>query len=215
MVDLNFQINAFERALITMNQEQAEQIIREAMESGSPVKIASELVSQALQRIGDSWEEGKVALSQVYMSGVICEEIIDKILPPSDPHRRNQPKTAIAVFEDHHLLGKRIIYSSLRASGFELMDLGGGLHADELVEMVKKFEIKILLLSVLMLPSALRIRELKKKLADIDAKIVVGGAPFRYDSQLWKEVGADGCGKDSFEAIEIITKMTREINESN
>jgi monomethylamine corrinoid protein len=207
MENLAISINNLERALLSINHEQAESIVRTATSKGSPIEIASELVSQTLHRIGVGWEEGKIALSQVYMSGIICEEIIDKILPPSDHLRKDQPKMAIAVFEDYHFLGKRIIYSTLRASGFELIDLGGGLNCENLVELVKKEEIKILLLSVLMLPSALRIKELKIKLADIDVKIVVGGAPFRFDSNLWMEVGADACGKDSSEAIAIINQL--------
>ena len=90
------------------------------------------------------------------------------------------------------------------------MDLGGGLNADNLTGIVKNEKIKILLLSVLMLPSALRIKELKERLADTDVKIIVGGAPFRFDTNLWKEIGADGFGKDSSEAIEIVTKLTEE-----
>lgn len=207
MDNLNFEINALERALMTMDRDQAESIVRRAMKNGSPIEIASELVSRSLQRIGDAWETGELALSQVYMSGIICEEVIDKILPPSNPMRKDQPKMAIAVFEDYHLLGKRIIYSTLRASGFELADLGGGLSTEQLTEIVKKENIKILLLSVLMLPSALRIKELKQSLSDTDVKIIVGGAPFRLDTQLWEEVGADGYGKDSSDAIEVVTKL--------
>lgn len=47
------------------------------------------LVTATLKRIGDGWEEGKVALSQVYLSGIICEEVIDKILPHASPLRRS------------------------------------------------------------------------------------------------------------------------------
>ena len=36
---------------------------------------------EALERIGDGWEEGQLSLSQVYMSGVICEEMIEKYIP--------------------------------------------------------------------------------------------------------------------------------------
>jgi len=207
MHNLAFKMNELERALLTLDKKQAEQIVSDAVSQGSPLEIASELVLQTLQRIGDAWENGKVALSQIYMSGIICEEIIDKILPASDPLRKDQPKMAIAVFEDYHLLGKRIIYSTLRASGYELIDLGGGLTADSLVDIIREQKIKVLLLSVLMLPSALRIKELREKLKDSDVKIIVGGAPFRFDPLLWKEVGADGYGKDALEAIEVVTKL--------
>jgi len=211
MNNLTLYSSEFERALLSMDKPKVEAIILKAASEESALIVAGKLVTQALQRIGDMWEDGKVALSQVYMSGIICEEIIDKLLPKSSPVRIDRPKMAIAVFEDYHLLGKSIIYSTLRAGGFELMDLGGAMKADQIERIVKEEEIKILLLSVLMLPSALRIKELKKNLSSVDVKIVVGGAPFRFDDKLWLEVGADACGKDSSDALEIVTGLTREI----
>ncbi|MFH0736342.1 MAG: cobalamin-dependent protein [bacterium] len=205
MQKFKFQINEFERALLTLDKTAAEKIILAAVKVGSPVQIASELVTETLQRIGNNWETGKVALSQVYMSGIICEELIDKILPPSSPLRKNQPKMAIAVFEDYHVLGKRIIYSALRAGGVELMDLGSGVTTKQLIKIIKKEKIKILLLSTLMLPSALKIKDLKKQLGDTDIKIIVGGAPFRFDTGLWEEIGADAVGSGPSDALEIIT----------
>lgn len=208
MKNLTLQLNIFERALLGLDRVGAEQVIRESALASTPIDVACNLVTEALKRIGDAWDEGKLSLSQVYMSGLICEEIIDKIMPASSPDRRDQPVMAIGVFEDYHLLGKRIIFSTLRAGGYELMDLGGGLKTESLVKTVRQSGIKILLLSVLMLPSALRIKSLTHALAGSGIKVVVGGAPFRLDEQLWKEVGADACGKDSGEAIEIIRKLT-------
>lgn len=190
-----------------LDREGAEKVLNEALHFGSAIEIAGELISLTLQRIGDAWEQGKLALSQVYMSGMICEELIDKILPPQSQVRKSQPKMAIGVFEDYHMLGKRIILSALRASGFELIDLGGGLQIDQLEETVNREKIKILLLSVLMLPSALHIKALKQRLNGSGVKIVVGGAPFRFDEMLWKEVGADAFGKDPAQAIQIVSQM--------
>lgn len=211
MEKLAFYSNQLERAFLTLDKEEAEKILTDALRSGSPVEIAGELVSLTLNRIGEAWEEGKLALSQVYMSGMICEELIDKILPPQSPYRKSQPKMAIGVFEDYHMLGKRIIFSTLRSSGYDLLDLGGGLHINNLVEIVHREKIKILLLSVLMFPSALHIKELKQKLNGTDVKIVVGGAPFRFDENLWKEVDADAFGKDPAQAIQIVSQMMEEL----
>ncbi|HPR62026.1 MAG TPA: cobalamin-dependent protein [Prolixibacteraceae bacterium] len=200
-----------ERALILLDKQAAELVLNEALRFGPPIEVVGELVSLALNRIGEDWENGKLALSQVYMSGVICEELIDKVMPPQSPVRKSQPKMAIGVFEDYHMLGKRIIYSSLRASGFELTDLGGGLSIDKLVAFVQRDNIKILLLSVLMLPSALHVKDLKQKLNGSNVKIVVGGAPFRFDDQLWKEVGVDACGATVADAVNIVNKMMEEL----
>lgn len=211
MINLKYYSDEMERALLALDKEAAEQLLAKALSNGSVIEITSQLVTETLQKIGNAWEEGKLALSQVYMSGMICEELIEKYLPGQSPQRKSQPKMAIGVFEDYHLLGKRIVYSSLRASGFELLDLGGGLTIDSLQEIIEREQIKILLLSVLMLPSALHIKDLKRNLKGTDVRLIVGGAPFRFDEELWKEVGADGFGKDSSEAIQIVTKLMEEI----
>ncbi len=207
MDEMRITSNNLERALLSLDQASAENIIFRAVEVSSAAETAGNLISNTLKRIGDSWEQEQLSLSQVYTSGMICEKIIDKILPPSDSTRKNQPKMAIGVFEDFHLLGKRIVYSTLRASGYELMDLGGGLTTEKLIKTIKEEGIKILLISVLMLPSALRLKELVQRLADVDVKIIVGGAPFRFDAELHKEIGADYYGKDSAEALEIVNKL--------
>ncbi len=211
MNNLSKYAHELEQALLLLDRDRAEKILTDAIKHGSPIEIAGHLISTSLKSIGEAWEEGRIALSQEYMSGVICEELIDKILPPTSSERISQPKMAIAVFEDYHMLGKRIVLSGLRASGYSLIDLGGGVSTEQIVEAIERENIKILLLSVLMLPSALRVKELKKKLEKTDVKIIVGGAPFRFDEELWKEVGADAVGKDSSEAIEIVAQMMEEL----
>ncbi len=48
-------------------------------------------------------------------------------------------------------------------------------------------------------------------LAETEVKVIVGGAPFRFDESLWKEVGADATGNDPAEALKIVTKLAGEI----
>ena len=171
------------------------------------------LVVPGLTRIGKGWEEGTYSLSQIYMSGRICEELVDLILPPNHETRINQPKMAIVTLEDFHLLGKRIVYSTLRASGFEISDYGQ-MTVEKLEERIIRDQIQILLISVLMLPSALKIKNLRKRLEaeNITVKIVVGGAPFQFDHQLWKEVKADAFGESASAAVEIVHEIIEEIS---
>jgi methanogenic corrinoid protein MtbC1 len=198
----------FEQALLSLDRLAARNILLGSGDSETPLQLVERLVVPALERIGTGWEQGRVALSQVYMSGRICEELVDTFLPSDGLGRKNRPKMAIAVLQDYHLLGKRIVYSVLRASGFELSDYGR-VDVDDLVHRVKNDGVEVLLLSVLMLPSALRVKDVRAKLQALgsDVKLVVGGAPFRLDDQLWKEVGADAMGRQASEAVEIIAKM--------
>ena len=203
-------VELFEQALLAVDALEAERLLTAASHAVLPMQLIDEIIAPALERVGEKWERGAAALSQVYMSGRICERLVDKLLPPDSPARAQRPKLAIAVLEDFHFLGKNLVKSALRASGFDPLDWG---HAtvEELVNRVRAEGIEVLLISTLMLPSALKIKGLRARLdaEGLAVKLVVGGAPFRFDPQLWREVGADACGQNALEAIEIVRGLLK------
>lgn len=199
----------FEQALINLDRVTAREVMMAGVASDGAFPFVSKAVIPALENIGSGWESGKYALAQVFMSGTICEELVDEILPAADPDRIKQPEMAIVVLEDFHVLGERIVYSILRASGYELKEFGHGCKVEDVISKVKQHGTKILLVSVLMLRSALQIKDLVQRLKEeeLDVKVIVGGAPFRFDHNLWQEVGADAVGQDGMEARQIIDSM--------
>jgi methanogenic corrinoid protein MtbC1 len=140
------------------------------------------------------------------MSSVICENLIEQYLPKFDAIPKEVPKMAIAVLQDYHALGKRIVDAVLRAAGYKVLDFGQGLSVEKLVQETIANGIEILLISTLMLPSALKVKKVKEKLIaeGVSTKIIVGGAPFRLDSNLWKTVGADADGKTASNVVNTI-----------
>lgn len=202
------QLHAFEQALLTMDKVEASRLLEACKADLNPMEAVQRLVVPALENLGQRWESGEVALSQIYMGGRICEELVDQLLPPASPKRIDQPKAAITVLEDYHMLGKRMVFSTLRASGFELLDYGRT-DVDELITRIIADRVEVLLLSTLMLGSALRVKEVRARLdkAGMPIKIVVGGAPFRLDAQLWREVGADATSATAAGAVSVISQI--------
>jgi len=201
----------FETALLQINRIKAREIFENYSTKVYLFDLLENMVMKSLESIGEGWEKGTISLSQVYMSGIICEELIDQYLPKLEIARKDIPKMAIAVLQDYHALGKRMVYSVLRAGGFELLDFGQGLSVDNLVEKTIENQIEILLISTLMLPSALKVKEVRAELIarGSAAKIIVGGAPFRFDADLWKEVGADADGKNASNVIHTIEQLMK------
>jgi methanogenic corrinoid protein MtbC1 len=146
------------------------------------------------------------------MSGRICEALVEAVLPPSDPDRKHQPRSAIVTLSDFHMMGKRIVYSHMRASGFELFDYGR-MDVDELVDRVLADKIRVLMISVLMLPSALKVADVCRRLkeAGLAVRVIVGGAPFLFDENLWREVGADAMGRNAAEAVTLVSEWMEEM----
>lgn len=205
-------IKPFRQSLEMLDQVGAQKIFNQALVSLTPIEAVEQLVVPALEEIGEAWQAGQVALSQIYMCGRFCENLVEAVLPPSDPDRKHQPRSAIVVLSDYHMLGKRIVYSIMRASGYELFDYGR-MDVAELVAQVLADKVRVLMISVLILPSALKVADVCKALknAEVPVKVLVGGAPFLFDDQLWKEVGADAMGRNAAEAVTIINNWMREM----
>lgn len=199
----------FEAALLALDRVRLGALLTQPGTAADPLALLERLVVPALERIGAAWEAGRLALSQVYMSGRLCEDLVNSLLPPAETLRANQPRMAIAVLDDYHLLGKRLVYSAVRASGYPLQDFGRA-DLDGLVSRVRSEGTDILLVSVLMLHSALRVRELRDRLdaAGVRTRLIVGGAPFRFDDALWQEVGADAMGRSAADAIGLVRRFS-------
>ena len=100
-----------EKYLLEVDQLAVRNLIDKLLKECRPLDIIENLITPVLQKIGARWEKGDLALSQVYMSGRLCEEILPDLLPKAGSVPKNDLKIAIAVLEDYHTLGKRIVYT--------------------------------------------------------------------------------------------------------
>ncbi|MBF0444333.1 MAG: cobalamin B12-binding domain-containing protein [Magnetococcales bacterium] len=108
------------------------------------------------------------------------------------------------------MLGKQMVYSALKASGYDLQDYGR-MDVESLVKRTQEDGIQLLLVSTLMLRSALRVRVLRELMDEKgmkDTRIIVGGAPFRFDPELWQEMGADAMAINTAEALTVVRRMS-------
>jgi methanogenic corrinoid protein MtbC1 len=206
---MNSPVLELETSLLAVNRIEAKKIVKESCTQESAVHCIETLIVPALDHIGKGWENGTVALSQVYMSGRLCEDMVDLMLPAGDNRRVIQPKIAIAALLDHHNLGKRIVYSIIRAGGYDVIDYGHGISVDNLVNAVIRDNIDILLISTLMLPAALKVKEATSRIKKErpTTKVIVGGAPFNFDPALYRDVGADAMAHTASDTLEIVKQM--------
>jgi trimethylamine corrinoid protein len=192
-------------ALLSLNRAEVSEVLSAWVgpRAGDRVRLADDLIAPALVSIGDDWERGTVALSQVYMAGRMMERALEQHLPALPP-RPGAPRVGIGVLEDHHALGKRIVTAVLTSAGYEVIDLGNGLSPVAMVERALEHDVDVLMISVLMLNRALHVAEVRRLLSErglAHPSMVVGGAPFVHDPELFRRVGADACGKTAADAL--------------
>jgi len=204
-------VGQLEQALLATDRQGAWDIVETVLQASDAVSCVESVMAPALERIGEAWETGTASLSQVYMSGRICEAFMEELLPLETRGSRPEPNMALAVLEDYHMLGKRLVAFVLRANRLDFMDYGR-VQTIDLVRQVERDRIEILLISTLMLPSALQIKEVARLLAErgLDVKIIAGGAPFRFDRALFREVGADAAAERASEVVAMIRQVSGE-----
>lgn len=197
----------FVDALLSADRIRAKGIVNGAIMNGiSHTVVVEDIVVSALLDIGNLCDKGMVALSQIYISGLIGEEFIDSLLPKSKEKSR-KGRIVIGVLGDFHALGKKIVSAYLRASGLEVIDIGNGLQPEKFTEKAHELKADIIAISVLMLHSALQIRKIRdtRDAMEVDGnkmfKILVGGAPFNFDPVLYKTVGADATARNASKAV--------------
>jgi trimethylamine corrinoid protein len=206
------QAEVFERALLRGDRAAARAVLRAGLGDADPVGVSEAIVVPALEHIGASWEVGDISLATLYLSGVLAEEVVAESLPSARTGGDGPASIAIVVLEDHHVLGKRLVLSALRSAGYAVDDYGHGLSPRDVVARCRVDAPRVLLVSTLMLPAALKVKALAAELAALEPRpaLFVGGAPFRMDPELWREVGADGAGHNSADALRLVRSVLEE-----
>ncbi|NLW76250.1 MAG: cobalamin-binding protein, partial [Methanomicrobiales archaeon] len=96
-------------ALLYMDRLAVREILSKSTENEDKLHVIDAIIVPALEEIGRRWEEGTLAISQVYMAGIIIEEAIGGLFPHNDLPGGAKGKIATVVLEDYHMLGERIV----------------------------------------------------------------------------------------------------------
>lgn len=192
----------------------ARRMLRRAMAAGiDPGTLLREVVTVAVDEVGGEWEEHLVSLSQVYATGLIVEDSLD-ILSPSGGAPEDSPGRVVigTAKHDYHGLGKRIVAAFLKGAGFVVVDLGLSVAPEAFVEAAMKENARIIAVSALMADTALGVREVRQEMDRRRAdgiKLLVGGAPFRFNPDLCELVGADATANNAYEATRVARTLLK------
>ena len=110
------------------------------------------------------------------------------------------------VLGDLHDIGKNMVLTMLKGVGYETVDLGVNVKAENFVEQVSEHRPQILGLSALLTTTMPQMELVIKALEEAglrsQLKIIVGGAP--VNAKFAADIGADGYAQDGGEAITVV-----------
>ncbi len=199
-------------AISNMREEEALKIAAAMLESGAdPLEVLA-AGRQALEDIGQRFEQGEYFVPELILAGEMLKQISEKVKPLLKGEGEAADKLGKVVLGtvegDIHDIGKDIVAFMLDANGFEVLDLGVDVPPAKFVQAVKDFEPQVVGLSGFLTlayePMKTTVEALGQ--AGLQIKVMIGGG--QVDEQIRQYTGADAYGRDAVAAVSLCKQWT-------
>lgn len=171
----------------------------------APIDVAQRRMIPALGRVGDDYERGRLFLPQLVLAAEAAQgafALLEEAMAAAGERRTCAGKVALATVEgDVHDIGKNIVRVLLTSYGFEVLDLGRNVPAEEIVAAVRAHGLRLVGLSALMtttVPAMARTIALLRREVP-GCRVVVGGAVLT--EELARSIGADAYAPDALATV--------------
>lgn len=174
--------------------------------NGDPIVIIEEC-RKGMEVVGKRFEDKEYFITELIMAGEIFGVVMEMVEPAMKGSRASTIGKIVlgTVQGDIHDIGKNIVRTMLKCSGFEVYDLGVDVAPQKFVEKIMEVGSPLVALSALMTTSFNTMKETVEAIAKAGlrdkVKIMVGGGP--VNEKVRDYVGADAFGKDVTAAVEL------------
>jgi methanogenic corrinoid protein MtbC1 len=199
------------------DKEGAKKVAQMAIEEKVDLLKAIQEMSATLREVGEKFHCGELFLPHLVMSGdamLAAVHIFKEHIPKEKLNETKLGTVVMGTVEgDLHDVGLNIVSMVLLTAGFEVHNLGTDTPVDKFIEKAKEVGADIIGASTLLSVTLSKQRDLvdEIKYRKLPFKVMVGGGPV---TRQWAEqIGADGYGEDSIEAIETAKRIVEQLKE--
>ncbi len=197
-----------QNAVINMDDEIILDLVKKCLDEGlTPIGIIEEGLSKGLDGVGERFDAGDYFLAELIMAGEVVTVATDYLQTKMAPGESGKKgKVLIATVKgDIHEIGKNILGMILKASGYEVVDLGADVSAETILETMKDQDIQLVGLSVLLTTMVTSIKDVVEALTEAGirekTRIAIGGAC--CSERLAEEMKVDAFGESAVAAVTI------------
>ncbi len=205
---------AYREAVFDTDRQRALQVIAAAVgRDATPEEIVFEVVIPSIEETArELGDRAGASLAQHFLASQIGAEVVEAMIPRFARAPESGGRVIIGTSRgDFHGLGKRIVIGCLRAHLIEATDLGLNVAPERFVDEAVRLGAPVIGISSMMVHTArgeqgcLGVRRvLRERGLEEGIKLVVGGAPYRHDPELYRAVGADAWAENGLLAGRVI-----------
>ncbi|UCD06136.1 MAG: corrinoid protein [candidate division WOR-3 bacterium] len=188
------------------------ELLQQALDNKlAPKEILDRGLIAGMNVVGDRYKKHEIFLPEVLLAAKAMHMGMEKLKPLflKDEVVARGRIVIGTVQGDIHDIGKNLVAIMLSGAGFEVIDLGKDVPPKKFIETAIEHNAKVIGMSALLtttMPIMKKVVEgLKEKGLDGKIRTVIGGAP--VSNEFAAQIGADGYGYDSVQAVDCIRKL--------
>jgi len=202
-------------AVVEGDMKTAEESANEVLAEGiPPYEAVTKGLAEGMKIVGEKYEQKEYFLPEMLLSSDAMYAGLNILTPHIKSKGKQKGKVILGVVEgDIHDIGKNIVKTMLTAAGYEVVDLGKDVPADDFVKKAKAEGAHVIAMSTLMTPTLMSMKTVEEKLKSEGlkdkVKTIIGGGAVSED---WMStIGSDAFGKDAVEAVDKIKLLINTI----
>lgn len=204
-------LNRLAKAIVIMDEDEAQVAARQALDAGiPPEEIILKGLSQGIEKASRLFEEQEYFVPEMVVCADTMYAALKIIRPGKQPLDNSLGKIVLGVVEgDTHDIGKNIVGIMLEGAGFEVIDLGRNVPLKDFTDKAIETGADIVALSSLLTTTMLGmktvIEDIQERIQKSRPWVMVGGAPL---SQHFADgIGADGYSGNASEAVRLAKSL--------
>ncbi len=208
-------LDALFDAVVSGNIQKARKIAEKALTQGLPADAALVRMTEAMRVVDRKYERKEYFIVDVASSASAMREAF-KIFQPHLQVKSTSIAGKIVIGSlkgNIQSLGKDIVIATLRAAGFQVVDLGVDVSPDAFVDAAIREKAQIIGVSVYVDETVPFIKEVVDRLQQENlrgkVKIVIGGRA--VSEEIRRECGVDAYAKDAWDCVRKVRNLLDEL----
>jgi len=200
------------QSLRDLDEKKVYDLVEERIKKNVPAMEIVQSCNDGMVAIGEFFSTGKYFISQLIFSAEILKTVM-KRLEPLLQGAKSGPSAGKVVIGtvkgDIHDIGKNIVITLLRGSGFEVTDLGVDVPAEKFIAALKETGARVLGMSALLNFTYPEMKHVVEEVARAGLRdrveIIIGGTP--VNEQVRQFTDADYYAGDAIVGVNICKKI--------
>lgn len=209
-------LQAIYNSMVEIDVDSTPALVEKAVEKKIDVLEILDALTKGINTVGDKFEALECFLPELITVADAMEQSMETIRPLLDKLNLSSGSTGTIVIAtlqgDIHDIGRNIFTVMLKASGFQVYDLGHDVKPDVIIQKAEELHADVIGLSSLLttslpfskdLVSLLQAQNLREKY-----KVIMGGGAVTPDYV--EKIGADGFSSDAASGVRLVRRVLAE-----